>query len=153
MNIIDELGDTYTDINESYVSIEYKAKARGHHRKKAKFKAKRVLNNQAYFLFMFTRLEEKIKTLATEIIDYKSELSYNYKNERVWKMLKQRNDRDQMDLMAITSLLTTYNGGDYHKIMEYKRQRDTIAHGGIVPALNMTAVISDISRLYDAIKK
>ena len=153
MNIIDELGDTYIDINETIVSIEQEANARGYHRKKAKFKAKRVFNNQAYFLFMFTRLEDKIKTLATEIIDYKSGLSYNYKNERVWKMLKQRNDRDRLNLMERASLLTTYNGTDYHLIMGYKQQRDTIAHGGIVPVLNMTAAINDISRLYDDIKK
>ena len=113
MNIIDELGDIYSDLNNRYGAVEFEATARGWHRKEAMFKAKRALNDQAYFLFMFTRLEDRIKTLATQIIDYKSGLTYNYQNERAWQMLKQRNDRDRLNLMESVSLLIPYNGPDY----------------------------------------
>jgi hypothetical protein len=149
MNIIDELGDIYNDFDNTYAAIEFEASARGWHRKEAKYQTKRALNDQAYFLFMFTRLEDKIKTLATQVIDYKSNLNYNYQNERAWQMLKQRNDRDKLNLMECVSFLVTYNSRDYHLIMRYKQQRDTLAHGGIVPTINMTAAINDISRLYD----
>lgn len=149
MNIIDELGDIYNDLDNNYAAIEFQAVARSWHRKEAKFKAKRALNDQAYFLFMFTRLEEKIKTLTTQIINYKSGLTYNYQNQRAWQILKQRNDNDRLNLMECVSFLVPYNSADYNLIIRYKRQRDTLAHGGIVPTINMTAAINDISRLYD----
>jgi len=36
--------------------------------------------------------------------------------------------------------------------LKYKKQRDNIAHGGIVSPINMTAAISDMKRLYDELK-
>lgn len=151
MNIIDQLGDIYTDIDNSYASIEATARAREHYKKEAKYQRKRELNDQAYFLFMFTRLEDRIKELSTNLIDHKSATLTNYKNKRVWEIIKQRNDTDRLTLMEKVSFLTQFNGADYHLILGYKRQRDTIAHGGIVPAINMTAVINDMTRLYQGL--
>jgi len=77
MNVIDELGEIYKEFDNTYSTIELKARAKGHYKKEAKYQAIRELNDQAYFLFMFTRLEDRIKDLSTKMINNKSQTLKN----------------------------------------------------------------------------
>lgn len=151
MNIIDELNIIYSDLNSNYSAKETQARARRHFRKERIFQQQRALNDQAYFLFMFTRLEERISFLATSLINSKVTSISNYKNKRVWQLIKERNDSDRLPLKEKVSLLTQFNGADYQLILRYKRQRDTIAHGGVVLAMNVATIFTDIGRLYNVL--
>src|SRR5258708_25767257 len=98
MNIIDELNIIYSDINNNYSAQETQARARRYFRKERTYQQQRALNDQAYFLFMFTRLEGKINSLCTLLIDAKVASISNYKNKRVWELIKHRNDDDMLPL-------------------------------------------------------
>lgn len=148
MNIIDKLADMYIDIDNAYAVDASKARARGHHRKEAEYEAKRKLNDQTYFLFMFTRLEDRIRELSKKIFISKSNKLTNYKNQRVWDMIRQRGNRDRLSLLERVSFLTQYNGSDYNIIVRYKKLRDDIAHGEEVNEIDMTAVINNMIRFY-----
>lgn len=152
MNVIGTLGEIYKSIDNQYASIELQARSRGHFRKEAAQQKIRELNDQAYFLFMFSRLEERIKTLSTDIIDNRCNNTVNYRNQRVWRMIKQRNDNQRLDLMERASLITVFNGADYQQIHRYKTQRDAIAHGRNVQITNMNIIISDMSSMYERLK-
>jgi hypothetical protein len=64
MTIFDELGNIYDEIDNTYSRLETQARARGFKRKEAEYARKRQLNDQSYFLFMFTRLEDRIRSLS-----------------------------------------------------------------------------------------
>jgi hypothetical protein len=138
----------YTDVDNAYAADAARARAKGYHRKEADYEKKRKLNDQAYFLFMFTRLEDRIRKLSEIVFIRKSDKLTNYKNQRAWDMIRQRGNRAHLDLLERVSFLTQYNGPDYHIIVGYKRLRDNIAHGEEIDEVDMTAVINNMTRFY-----
>lgn len=61
MNVFDELSGLYGEIDSLYAVREPEAKSKGFHRKEAEWQRKRELNDHAYFLFIFTRPEDRIR--------------------------------------------------------------------------------------------
>lgn len=54
MNIFDKLGKIYIELDDIYANKEIIARSKGHLKKEADYFSKRLYNDQAYFLFMFT---------------------------------------------------------------------------------------------------
>jgi hypothetical protein len=79
MNIFDELEAQYYDIDNEYAAIEFEAKNKGWNKKEAKYRRKRELNEQAYFLFMFSTLEDKIKNESLKLITYRQTFITSWK--------------------------------------------------------------------------
>jgi len=148
MSIIDKLADMYTDVDNTYAANAARARAKGYNRKEADYEKKRKLNDQAYFLFMFTRIEDRIRKSSERVFSRKSDKLTNYKNQRAWDMIRNRGNRDHLDLLERVSFLTLYNGSDYQIMVGYKRLRDNIAHGEEVDEIDMTAVINNMTRFY-----
>jgi hypothetical protein len=147
MNIFDELGRIYGEIDSTYAPIESEARKRRHTRKESEYYGKRQLNNQAYFLFMFTRMEDHIKELSNTLIDTKVGTITEWKSKRTWEILAKRKDR--MPLMDRVALLTEINAMDYNIIDRYYRQRNSIAHGGtFTVTIDIPTVIADMKRLF-----
>ena len=105
----------------------------------------RELNDQAYFLYMFTRLEEKIRQSTTVLFDSKIVTTTDPKDLRAWEMIKAN---DRLSLMNHVTFLTPSGGADYNLIKGFKRQRDEIAHGGLVPSILISYVHSEMTRFY-----
>lgn len=153
--IFDEIGAIYQEIDNKYASIVLTAQSRGHHIKEAKYIEKRKLNDHAYFLFMFTRLEDRIKNSASELFKNKVASITNRTNKRAWEIIKKKNEDDHLTLMDKVSFFLTSGNADYNLIFRYKKQRDTIAHGGFIihggniPPLNMPVALVDFKTLYD----
>lgn len=78
--IFDELGKIYNEIDAIYLQAEAKARAKGFRKKEAEYSRRRELNDHAYFLFMFTRLEDRIREISNNLIDKKNT------NLRDWKV-------------------------------------------------------------------
>jgi hypothetical protein len=148
MNIFDELAEIYAEIDTTYANKELEARSKGYNRKELEYQKKRAQNDQAYFLFSFTRLEERINDISTRYIDSKSLHTSSYKSQRAWQIIKRINDANRLYLMDRVSFFTQIGHADYNLIGNYKGQRDTIAHGGTIPAINMTTVFADMRRLY-----
>ncbi len=82
MTIFDELGNIYSEIDNAYSSQEIQARSRGFNKKETKYARARQLNDQAYFLFMFTRLEDRVRNLSDQLIDNKLATLTDWKAKR-----------------------------------------------------------------------
>lgn len=151
MSIFNQLETIYLEINNDYAAKEVQARFRGHYRLEAKYSSKRQLNDEAYFLFMFTRLEDRVKTLSLQLITRKFNSHIDWKRKRTWEILYKR--RDRIPFMDRVALLTEINQPDYQLINSYYQQRNSIAHGGtfLVPII-ISNVVTDMQRLYRVLR-
>jgi len=147
--IFDELAEIYFEIDNDYSIKEAAARARHHNRIEASFRRKRELNDQAYFLFMFTRLEDRIKKLSIQLIEKKYNTLTNWKYRRTWEVLFERREKNIYFLDRV-ALLTQIGQSDYDLIKKYYKQRNNIGHGGntfTIP-IDISIVVVDMQRLY-----
>lgn len=145
-----ELATIYFEIDNNYSVKEAAARSRRHNRVEAKYRRKRELNDQAYFLFIFTRLEDRIRKLSLDLIDnkYNNLTDWNYR--RTWELLHKRNK--DIPLLDRVAILTQIGQTDYNLIKRYYDQRNNIGHGGTftIP-INIMTVVTDMQRLYYAL--
>ncbi len=153
MNIFDELGTIYSEIDFRYAGIETQANLKGHYKKEKMFSEKRKLNDQAYFLFMFTRLEDRVRDISDLLIDEKKAILAHWKVKRSWEIIKKQNSTYSLDFMQRVGLLTQKGHVDYNLIKQYYDQRNNIGHGGTfsIP-ISIPTVIADMKRLYKDLK-
>ncbi len=147
MAIFDQLGNLYNEIDDIYSALEKQARTRGFKKRELEYSRKRKLNNQSYFLFMFTRIEDRIRILSENLIDSKVKRLSDWKYKRTWDILHKR--KENIPLMDRVALLAAMNGTDYQLIKGYYKQRNIIGHGGdfTIP-IDMQTVITDLKRLY-----
>jgi hypothetical protein len=149
MTIFDELGNIYNEIDNTYSSQEIQARSRGFNKKEAEYARVRQLNDQAYFLFMFTRLEDRVRNLSDQLIDNKLAALTDWKAKRSWEIIQKQKKNDTLHFMNRVSLLTQKGGTDYNLIKQYYDQRNNIGHGGTFTiTISIPTVISDLKRVY-----
>jgi hypothetical protein len=148
-NIFDELEQIYTEIDDSYLSMEVTSRSNGQKEQESAYLAKRKLNDQAYFLFMFTRLEDRVRDISDRLIDYKVATLTDWKEKSTWEIInKQKKANDRLPFMDRVALLTQRGHSDYNLINDYYNERNTIGHGGISNEIYMTSVVVNMKRLY-----
>lgn len=102
-----ELEDQYYEINNEYSNIEFDAPAKKWCNKEAKYHRKRKLNDQGYFLFIFSRLENHIKiesSSSAEITKKKTSIT-SWKHKAVWDILSQDDRIDRLHFKKRLALL------------------------------------------------
>jgi hypothetical protein len=144
MNPFNELTKLYLDIDNQYASLEFDAHSKGNIRKERDYQRKRYLNDQAYFLFIFTRLEKRIRDLSDNLINLKNTNNASYKNKNAWRLIK----KGQTNLMDRVSFFQLPGGQTYTKIYDYKKDRDKVAHGNIASGINIPTILSEMKQLY-----
>ena len=148
MSIFDELADIYSDIDDEYAKIEAEARSRRHFIKEAKYSHKRELNDLAYFLFMFSRLEDRIKQLSNALIEDKYKNLTNWGHKRTWEILHGR--IKNIAMLDRVALLTEKRKADYILVAKYYSQRNSIAHGqAFTIPISIATVVNDMKRLYN----
>ena len=153
MNIFDHLGEIYTEIDNSYTTIELISHSRGHFKKESEYFAKRQFNDQAYFLFMFTRLEDRVRSLSDKLIDQKLAILSDWKSKRSWEIIHKQKVNDTLHFMNRVSLLTPKGGKNFNLIKQYYDQRNNIGHGGTFTSpVIIPTVIADMKLLYKDLK-
>lgn len=153
MIIIRELEDQYFEIENQYAGEEFQAHVKGYNRKEDYWRRKRELNTHAYFLFLFTRLEDHIKTESISLVlDKRSNITH-WKTRAIWDNINPQ----KLYFKICVGLLTEKGNTNYNKIGDYYDLRNTIAHGGTVPgittAINMIDVFDDMKRYFKELKK
>lgn len=152
MSIFDELETQYNDIDNEYALVEFEAISKGWSQKEAKYKRKRELNDQAYFLFMFSRLEDRIRHESASLISKKQSSIASWKQRASWDILPS-GASDEMPFKKRLALLVEKGGADYNLLVVYYKERNSIAHGGnFISTINMPTVISEMKRLHRAVK-
>jgi len=153
MNIFDELGKIYNEIDNKYASIEVQARLRGHHKKEAEYSRKRQLNDQAYFLFMFTRFEGRVRDISDSLINNKVTNLVDWKINRAWDIINKQKSNDSLHFMNRVALLTPKGQFDHNLIKQYYDQRNNIGHGGsFTIAISIPTVVADMKRLNKDLK-
>lgn len=153
MNIFEELGSIYTEIDRRYAVLELESRAKGYNKKEELYAQKRQINDRAYFLFMFTRLEDHIRECSNTLIDTKMRTMRDWRFRRSWEILSKSSKGDKLHFMDRVAFLTSKGHQDYNTINKYYKQRNDIAHGDIpTTAIVMPQVIIDMKRLYAALR-
>ena len=146
--IFDELATIYSEIDHDYTVKEANARARRYTRIEASYRRKKELNDQAYFLFMFTRLEDRIRELSVDLIENKYRKLTNWNYKRTWDILYSKRE-DSIFLLDRVALLTKKGQTDYNLIHRYYKQRNNIAHGkSFTIPIDIGTVVADMQRLY-----
>lgn len=152
MSLFDELETQYNEIDTEYSSKEFEVSSKGWVRKEEKYRRKRELNDQAYFLFMFSRLEDRIRQESSTLITKKQSSISSWKQRAAWDILPST-AKAEMPFKTRLALLAKKGFSDYNLVVDYYKERNSIAHGGsFISAINMPTVISEFKRLYRAIK-
>jgi len=151
MAIFDDLEGQYNSIDNQYATGEFQASRSGATRKEAEFRKKREINDQAYFLFMFSRLEDRVNQEAEKLIKRKTTSRASWKQKAPWDNLpKEVKDIPFKNRLA---LLAERGKQDFNLISDYYLERNSIAHGGgFKRPINMPDAIANFIRLYKAIR-
>lgn len=147
MNVFEMLAEIYYEIDQFYVAQEL---ASGD---SVSISRKRELNDHAYFLFMFTRLEDHVREQSSQLILRNSRTCHDWKQRRAWEILPSRKDSDRMPFMNRVALLIEKGSHHYAAIREYYDLRNKIAHGGdFSTPVSIPTVLNDFSMYYEKMK-
>ena len=153
MTIFDELGSQHYEIFDHYSSKEFEASSHGRVRKQKKYRRQNEINDQAYFLFMFTRLEDHIRQQSATLIKRKKKSISSWKQKAAWEILPSDPTADDLSFKKRLALLTEKGGSDYNLVSQYYEERNSIAHGGdFISKINMPNVIYELKRLYKMLR-
>jgi len=143
--ILNDLERIYFEIDQNLMEKELEANWKGWNRKEREIQKKRHLNDEAYFVMIFSRLEDRIKDLSDRLIERQRSLdSWAYR--RSWEVL---HDRGRLNFMERVALLTEKGVQDYNTISDYFRERNNIAHGDhFQRTVFMNTAIPEMRRLF-----
>jgi hypothetical protein len=143
--IFDELEILYNEIDGDFSIKEFNARSSGLANDEFEIALKREHNDQAYFLFIFTRLEKRIQDLFDILVNNKTSTLTDGKELNSWRLVKKK----RLELMDKVSYFAVPGGTDYNLIYDYKKKRDEVAHGDIASGVNISAVLIDMKKLYN----
>lgn len=94
----------------------------------------RSINDQAYFVLLFSQLEAEVNRLCAELIRHKQAQS-DWWDRRAWDILDPREKPLRaISLMNRVALLTAKGGRVYNRVKELYEARSMIAHGELLAA-------------------
>lgn len=148
MSIFKELVSQYYAIEKDYATQEFSASIRGWIKKEEQVRRKRAVNDQAYFIFMFSRLENKINQAVEKKIAKVKSSRLSWKLMAPWENLP--NKVEDITFKNRVALLFERGKSDYTILLDYYKERNSIAHGGgFQKPISMPAAIKDLEKLYN----
>jgi len=153
MSVFDELEFQYNEIDQYYAKLEFEAGSHGLINEEKQYQQRRRINDQAYFLYMFSRLEDHIRVETAALIQRKQDSSLSWKVRTPWDILPKEPDSDDLSFKKRLSLLTEKGFGDFNLVSNYYEERNSIAHGGsFIKPISMPTVIINLKKLYIVLK-
>ncbi len=152
MSVFDKLETLFNEIDNRYSSIEFEARTKCWSKKEQQYQSKRELNDQAYFLFMFSRLEDRIRIQSTALIIKKQASIQSWRQRAAWDILPSSSN-ENYPFKKRLALVTQKGASDYNLVSDYYKERNSIAHGGsFTRPISMPTVINQLKRLYRILK-
>jgi hypothetical protein len=152
MRVLAQIYIDYLQIDREYAIREAAARAHLHVRKLAQWQSKRYHNDQATFLYLFTRLEGCINDYCRRAILQEKTRLRNWNRRRSWDILDESRI-ERIPFMNRVALLTDIRGRDYALVQSYYRARNEIAHGRMSSSsVAIPTIYNDIRRLYVALR-
>jgi len=87
-------------------------------------------NDQAYFLYLFTRFEAAVNAATEALLATRLASASPWSERRIWQAWSRVPVRD-IALLSKVEVLTDKGRQDYRTVKEYYEGRNTIAHGGM----------------------
>lgn len=151
MTIVESIEEQYFDIENQYSTKEFDAHAIGDTATEDYWRRRRELNTHAYFLFLFTRLEDHIKTESNAIIEDRKINLIDWKERANWE----NTDSDNLHFKKRVALLTQRGHSVFNKIVEYYDVRNKIGHGKTIPdilvQINMIDVFTNMKTYFTSL--
>jgi len=150
MSIFKELEALYLEINDKYAREEFEARTRGESAEELKLARKRELNDHAYYLFMFTRLEDHVREESSKLISNKQQNLIDWRDRRSWDILpKEKTPKADISFLNRVALLVDKGSHHYRQIKDYYELRNTLGHGG---SFSSAVVIQNVVSDFDLYK-
>jgi len=150
MTIFKELEELYSEIDNKYAQDEFDARANGLTQNEESLSRKRELNDHAYYLFMFTRLEDYIRDQSSALITENQSNLSDWKQRRAWDILPKEKISDKIYFLNRVALLIDKGSHHYQKLKEYYDLRNTLGHGGNFSSpISIPTVVTDFEELYN----
>jgi len=149
MNIFEELEALYSEIDDFYARCELDARNNENENKEIAFARKRELNDHAYYLFMFTRLEDHVGEKSSELIKDSQDNITDWEQRRPWDILPKQKESDKIFFLNRVALLVDKGTHYYQNIKNYYDLRNTLGHGGVFSApISIPNVVSDFNSFH-----
>ena len=132
MSIFTDISDQWQIADTAFSTLEGAAFAANDDAAYDLASDQRKRNDQAYFLFLFTRFEQAINEAARVIIQNRS-VGPAWQDSRIWeawKALVMRDERN-MHLMSKVEVVVDKSTHSYEIIKGYHSGRNNIGHGGV----------------------
>ena len=153
MSIIKEIETQYFEIENDYYSKEFNSHIKNHYIKEAFWRKKRELFTHAYFLFLFTRLEDHIRKQSENLIQKRRDNITNWKTKAIWDIPDLKN----LYFKNRLALLTEKGNSNFNKVIEYYDLRNKIGHGETISdihsEINMINVFDDMNKFIKELKR
>jgi len=139
MTIFSEIADQWQIADAAFSALEQAAFVTDNDAAFDESSEQRKRNDQAYFLYLFTRFEDAVNQAVTTIIQNRVN-GTAWADRRIWEAWS-RGGVEDVHLMSKVEVLTDKSRGNYQTVKEYYDGRNEVAHGGtweeqfVIPAV------------------
>jgi hypothetical protein len=129
MSIFADIADQWQIADDTFSALEQAAFAANDDQNFDAAMEQRRRNDQAYFLFLFTRFEDTVNKAASVVIGNRIS-GANWTDRRIWEAWSRRGV-EQVPFLSKVEVLLDRSLHYYGLIKSYYDGRNDIAHGGI----------------------
>jgi hypothetical protein len=132
MSIFTDIVDQWQIADDAFAALESAAFAADDDQRFDAAGEQRKRNDQAYFLFIFTRFEDAVNQAAKIIVSNRTSAAA-WPEGRIWEAWSTLVFREKKNLhfLSKAEVITDKSRHDYELIKEYYRGRNNIGHCGI----------------------
>lgn len=150
--IFDDIENQYNEIDASYSVQEFGAVVKGWKKKAQKYRDIRLINDQAYFVFAFSRLEDHIHTQCSKLIQKRQASTASHRSVSAWH-IQDGTPGSRLALKKKIGLLMKSTDPDFSLLVDYYDERNNVAHGkAFSKPIAMPTVFADFVRIYKTLK-
>lgn len=135
------------------LGVEFLLEVEGAHELEAAVRWSQI-NEQAYFLLLFSQFEAEVNRICGELIRY-NQSHANWIERRCWDILDASSEERMRNLNFLkrVALLTDKGGPVYKRVKELYDTRNRIAHGDLLArTLDVTEIAKEIQRIAEQLK-
>jgi hypothetical protein len=129
MSIFSDISDQWQIADEAFGALEHAAYAANDDPGYDAAGQQRKRNDQAYFLFLFTRFEDAVNEALDQIIKYLVS-GVAWSDRRIWTAWSGKGT-DKIHFLSRIEVLIDKSTHPYAHVKEYYDGRNEIAHGGV----------------------
>ncbi|MCK1390110.1 hypothetical protein [Bradyrhizobium sp. 1] len=143
MSIFSDINDQWIAADNAFSAVESRAFASDDDVLFDKASEMRKRNDQAYFLYLFTRFEAAVNDAVMVVRDNRILPTIAWSERRMWETLNRREIKDVAFLTRV-EILIDKSRSEYATVKAYYEGRNKVAHGGIweeqfvIPAIATT---------------